>query len=115
MHAPADAQPPCMRSRLPPHPRRPAVARRMRCLAVHLTHVLLTPRLLTNPSQPNGEEAKVVTADLRADGAIVHLIDLVLTPPEEAEKPAEPATPSGEPGSGPCTYTVGGLGLGWYG
>ncbi|PRW58483.1 beta-Ig-H3 fasciclin [Chlorella sorokiniana] len=57
---------------------------------------------------PNGDEAKVVTADLRGGQAVVHLIDLVLTPPaEEEQKPAEPAAaPAGAPGSGPCTYTI---------
>lgn len=67
----------------------------------------LSPPLPPLP-QPNGDEAKVVTADLRGGRAIVHLIDLVLTPPEEQQQPAEPAAaPAGTPGSGPCTYTVG--------
>lgn len=56
---------------------------------------------------PNGDEAKVVTADLRGGQAVVHLIDLVLTPPEEEQKPAEPAaSPAPSSGSGPCTYTI---------
>ena len=46
----------------------------------------------------------MVTADLRADGAYVHLIDTVLTPPEEQQKPAEPAAlpllPSAGAGTG---------------
>lgn len=50
----------------------------------------------------------MVTANLRGGQAVVHLIDLVLTPPEEEQKPAEPtASPAPSSGSGPCTYTVG--------
>ena len=69
-----------------------------------------SPQLLprTLDGQPNGDEAKVVTANLRGGQAVVHLIDLVLTPPEEEQKPAEPtASPAPSSGSGPCTYTVG--------